>query len=69
MIDTVHDAFMDELKKIASMGGYTPGTPLRQKTPKPRPMPRVVKAPKLPKPKLQEPVAVPGQTTVQTLSS
>ena len=69
MIDTVHDAFMDELKKIASMGPPYPGTRRQQKTPKPRPMPRVVKAPKLPKPSLQEPMAVPGQTTVQTLSS
>lgn len=69
MIDIVHDAFMGELKKIAAMGVYTPGMPRRQKTPKPRPMPRVVKAPRLPKPKIQEPMAVPGQAAIQTLSS
>ena len=69
MIDTIHEAFMEELKKIAAVGVYTPGSVKPPRVPKPKGLPRIVKAPRVSKPKLQEPTSVPGQATVQTLNS
>ena len=68
MIDLVHTAFIDELKKIATVGVYTPGAAKVPKVKVPK-MRKAVKSPPAPKtPQLQQPAAVPGAATTTLLS-
>ena len=69
MIDTIHEAFIEELKKIAAVGVYTPGAAKLPKSPKRKSPQRIVKSPRIPKLRLQEAAAVPGDNTIRTLSS
>jgi hypothetical protein len=66
MIDVIHGAFMEELKKIAAVGTlYKPAVVGKAK----KKRSTTVRNPKIKAMPLPEPVSVPGDGTIQTLSS